>query len=316
MKLEKDKQCANVRKRRGLTSREWALYSMCAIPMLLVFIYNYLPMGGLVIAFKNYKYNLGIFGSEWVGFKNFEFFVTSSDFIRLVRNTLGLNFIFIVVGIFSAVVLAIMLYELKSKLATKVYQTALLTPHFLSWVVAAYMFYAFLHPEHGIINQFLENALHIDGVDWYAKPAAWPFILTLASIWKNVAMDSIMYYAALMAIDSSLFEAARIDGANKMQINLRIIVPSLVPLITVLTIMKIGGIFRADFGLFYQIPRNIGALYPTTDVVDTYIFRTMRVIGDMGMSSAVGFLQSIIGFALVMITNACVKKVDSSSSLF
>lgn len=316
MKLEKGKQCANVRKRKGPTSREWALYSMCAIPMLLVFIYNYLPMGGLVIAFKNYKYSLGIFGSKWVGFKNFEFFVTSSDFVRLVRNTIGLNLIFITLGIFSAVVLAIMLYELKSKLATKIYQTALLTPHFLSWVVAAYMFYAFLHPEHGIINQFLENVLHIESINWYAQPAAWPFILTIASIWKNVAMDSIMYYAALMAIDSSLFEAARIDGANKMQINLRIVVPSLVPLITVLTILKIGGIFRADFGLFYQIPRNVGALYPTTDVVDTYIFRTMRVIGDMGMSSAVGFLQSIVGFALVMLTNACVKKIDSSSSLF
>ena len=303
------------KKRKGITSREWALYGMCFIPMLLVFVFNYLPMGGLVIAFKNYKYSLGIFGSEWVGFKNFEFFLTSNDFVRLVRNTVGLNAVFIVTGMASAIILAIMLFELKSRLATKTFQTVLLTPHFLSWVVAAYMLYAFLHPTNGILNQFLENTFGMEPVDWYAKPGAWPLILTIASIWKHVAMDSILYYASLMAVDSSLFEAAKIDGATKMQINWHIVIPSLVPLITILTIMKIGGIFNADFGLFYQLPRDIGTLYPTTDVINTYVFRTMRVIGDMGMSSAVGFLQSIVGFVLVVITNK-VSKAVSDISLF
>lgn len=302
--------------RKLLDKREWALYSMCAIPMLLVFVFNYLPLGGLVIAFKNYKYSLGIFGSEWVGLKNFEFFVTSNDFVRLIRNTIGLNFTFIIIGTLSAITLAIMLYELKSRLATKIFQTTLLTPYFLSWVVASYMFYAILHPSNGILNQILGYFFHMDPIDWYATPAAWPFILTIASVWKSVAIDSVMYYAALMAIDTSLFEAARIDGANKWKTIIHIILPSLIPLITILSIMKIGNILYSDFGLFYQIPRDIGALYPTTDVIDTYVFRTMRVIGDMGMSSAVGFMQSVVGFVLVVFTNACAKKIDPSTKLF
>lgn len=315
MTLTKSNQTESKRKKKGLTSREVTLYAMCAIPMLLVFVFSYLPMGGLVIAFKNYKYNLGIFGSEWVGFKNFEFFVTSSDFARLIRNTVGLNAVFIVVGIVCAITLAIMLFNLRSRLATKIYQTTLLTPHFISWVIVSYMVYAFLHPTNGMLNHFLHNVFGMEMIDWYAKPGAWPYILTIANVWKHVAMDSILYYAALMGIDSSLFEAAEIDGATKMQINMHIIVPSLVPLISILTIMAIGGIFNADFGLFYQLPRNIGALYPTTDVLSTWIFRTMREVGDMGMSSAVGFLKSIVGFILVIITNAVSKKV-SEVSLF
>ena len=315
MKLAKDAKDLRMHKRRGPTTREWSLYAMCAVPVLLVLVFNYLPMYGLIIAFKNYKYSLGIFGSEWVGFRNFEFFVTSSDFIRLVRNTVGLNAIFIVFGIVCAVILSIMLYELKSRLATKIFQTTLLTPHFLSWVIVSYMLYGFLHPQYGILNGFMENTLHIQPLDWYATPSVWPFILTIASIWKHVAMDSILYYAALMGIDSSLIEAARIDGAGKFKIYRYIILPELVSLITILTIMKIGNIFRADFGLFYQLPRDIGILYPTTDVIDTYIFRTMRVIGDMGMSSAVGFLQSLVGFVLVVATNYVSKKV-SDTSLF
>lgn len=315
MKLAKATNDLKVRRRRWPTKREWSLYAMAAIPVLLVFVFSYLPMGGLIIAFKNYKYSLGIFGSEWVGLKNFEFFVTSSDFLRLVRNTVGLNAIFISTGIIFAIILAIMLYELKNRLATKIFQTTLLTPHFLSWVIVSYMLYGFLHPQYGILNSFLENVLHIQPIDWYGTPNVWPFILTIASIWKHVAMDSILYYASLMGIDTSLLEAARVDGASKLRIYWHIILPELVPLITVLTIMKIGNIFRADFGLFYQLPRDIGILYPTTDVIDTYIFRTMRVIGDMGMSSAVGLLQSIVGFILVLLTNYVSKKV-SDTSLF
>ena len=315
MNLAKIKQPNIKRKRKPITAREWSLYAMCSVPMILVFVFSYLPMGGLVIAFKDYRYNLGIFGSKWVGFKNFEFFVTSSDFARLIRNTLGMNAIFIVVGMFAAITLAIMLFNLRTRISTKIFQTTLLTPHFLSWVVVAYMAYAFLHPSNGILNQLLKSIFGMEPIDWYAKPGAWPYILTIANVWKHVAMDSILYYASLMSIDSSLFEAAEIDGATKMQINLHIIVPSLVPLMTILTIMSIGGIFNADFGLFYQLPRNIGALYPTTDVLSTWIFRTMREIGDMGMSSAVGFLKSVVGFLLVLTTNAVSKKV-SEISLF
>lgn len=304
------------KKRKKLTIRELQLYSMCSIPLLLVIIFNYLPMGGLVIAFKNYKFNKGIFGSDWVGLKNFEFFLTSNEFTRLIRNTLGMNLIFIVAGTISAILLAFLLYELSSRKATKVYQTILITPHFMSWVIVAYMVYAFLHPTNGLLNHFLVDVLHLEAIDWYGKPEAWPGILTIASVWKHVGMDSVVYYAALMGFDSSLIEAAQIDGAKKWQINLKVVLPSLIPMIVILTIMKIGNIFRADFGLFYQLPRDIGALYSTTDVIDTYVFRTMRKIGDMGMSTAIGFLQSVVGFVVVIITNACVKRVDESMSLF
>ena len=295
--------------------REWQLYSMCSIPMLLVFVFNYLPMYGITIAFKNYKFDKGIWGSDWVGFRNFEFFLTSNEFTRLIRNTLGMNAIFIIVGLITSVALAFLLYELQSRALTKVFQTTLITPHFMSWVVVAYMLYAFIHPNNGIVQSIMVK-MGMDKVDFYGKPEAWPTILAIASVWKHIGMDSVIYYAALMGFDASLIEAAKIDGAKKWQINVKIVLPSLIPIITVLTIMKIGGIFRADFGLFYQLPRDIGALYPTTDVIDTYVFRTMRKIGDMGMSSAVGLLQSIVGIVMVVTTNAIAKKVDESMSLF
>ncbi|MBQ4518003.1 MAG: sugar ABC transporter permease [Clostridia bacterium] len=314
MKIENNPN-VKIKKRNRITSREWSLYSMCAIPMILVFVFCYLPMGGIIIAFKNYKFNKGIFGSDWVGFKNFEYFFTTNDFWRITRNTIVMNLLFIFIGLFCAVGLAILLYELKSRAATRVYQTMLITPHFVSMVIVSYMLYAFLHPQNGILNQFLVNFLHLEKVDWYATPMAWPFILVICHIWKATGMNCVIYYAALMGIDQSLFEAARIDGANKRQIVWHIIVPCLTSLMTIMTILNIGGIFRADFGMFYQLPRDIGTLYPTTDVIDTYIFRTMRVIGDMGMSSAVGLLQSIVGIIMVCTTNSISKKV-SEISLF
>ena len=177
------------------------------------------------------------------------------------------------------------------------------------------MVYALLNPEFGLLNS-LRTAMGKEIIDWYSVPSAWPFILTISFVWKHVGMDSVIYYAALMGIPNDLFEAADIDGANIWKKIKYIILPELKTLIVVLTILKIGNIFRADFGLFYQLPQNVGALYSTTDVMDTYIFRTMRVLGNMGMSGAAGLLQSIVGFVLVMITNALVKKFDPDSSLF
>ncbi len=302
-------------KKRKITQSELQLYSLCVIPVLLVFLFCYLPMGGIVIAFKNYRYDLGIFGSEWVGLDNFKFFFTSSDFFRITRNTLGMNFIFIIVSTASAVLVAVLLFHLQSRMATKIYQTMLITPNFLSWVIVAYMAYGFLNPQYGLLNSILSH-FGIPKIDWYAKPNAWPFILTIASIWKHVGMDCVVYYAALMGIDSSLFEAADIDGAGAVKKFTKIILPELVSLIVIQTILKIGNIFRADFGLFYQLPRDIGMLYSTTDVIDTYIFRAMRVVGDMSMSSAVGFLQSIIGFIMVVTTNFITKKISPDNALF
>lgn len=314
MKLEtKTKNACS--KKRKITKSEWQLYSLCIIPVVLVLIFNYLPMGGIIIAFKDYRYNLGIFGSEWVGFKNFEFFFKSTEFVRITWNTLYMNFVFIIIGTISSVLTAVLLFGLKSRNTTKVFQTTLITPHFLSWVVVAYMVYAFLNPQYGFLNVFLEK-LGMKKVDWYATPGAWPIILSIAYVWKTVGMDSVVYYAALMGIDTSLFEAADIDGANPIQKFRTIIIPELVPLLTILTILKVGNIFRADFGLFYQLPRDVGLLYSTTDVIDTYIFRAMRVVGDMSMSSAVGLLQSVVGFVLVVLTNYITGKIDPDSTLF
>jgi len=302
-------------KRKKLTIDELQLYSLCAIPIMLVFVFNYLPMGGIIIAFKNYKFDKGIMGSEWVGFRNMEFFLRSNEFTKLVRNTLCLNTLFIFVGIIAALSLAILLFQLKNHIAIKIFQTTLITPNFLSWVIVSYMAYALLNPSYGILNSVLEF-IGLKRIDWYNTPVAWPAILTTASVWKYVGMDSVIYYAALMGIDSTLFEAADIDGASKWQKIQNVILPSLIPLLSILTILKIGGIFNSDFGMYYQLTRDVGALYNATDVVDTYVFRTMRVIGDMGMGSAIGLLQSLVGIVLVLITNWASKKVDSEIGLF
>ncbi len=299
---------------------DWQLYSLCLIPMIMIFIFNYIPMFGVIIAFKNYKFNLGILGSDWIGFKNFEFFFKSEVFYQLVRNTVLNNALFIVAGMFFAILIAILLFELKSRTSTKVFQTLMITPHFMSWVVAAYMVYAILNPTYGYLNQLL-GIFGIKHIDWYSKPEAWPAILTIVSVWKQVGMDCVYYYASLMGIDTALFEAAEIDGANRFQRIIHIVLPTLVPLITILGIMKIGGIFAADFGLFYSVTQDgaNGNLYETTNVISTYIFRTFKdgTLGNSyGLTTAVGLLQSVVGIILVCITNWGAKKVDKDLGLF
>lgn len=304
----------NLRIRNGRRKRGLQLMSLAAIPLLYVLVFNYLPMFGLVIAFKNYRFDKGILGSDWVGFKNFEYFFKSNDFGRVIRNTISLNMIFIVVGMACAVALGILLYELRSRTKTKIYQTIMILPYFISWVIVGYMVYAFLNPSFGLANAFLAK-LGISPVKWYSEPKLWPFILTLAFVWKNVGIDCVIYYAALMGIDGSLFEAAEIDGAGKWQKIKYITLPCLKSIVIMLFILKVGGIFRSDFGLFYQLTRDVGALYPTTDVMDTYIFRTLKTVRDYGMSSAAGLLQSVVGFVTVVITNWIVTKIDSDSAL-
>lgn len=299
----------------SMMERKIQVASMAAIPLFLVFLFSYLPMIGIIIVFKDYNYRDGLFFSPWIGFKNFEFFFKSDIFLRLIRNTVGMNLLFIALNLVTSVGLAVLLYNLKSKLATKIYQTIYITPNFVSWVVGSYILYGFLNPNYGILNSFLEN-IGIEAISWYSEPGWWPLIFCISYVWKGVGMGCIIYYAALMGIDESLFEAAALDGANKWQIVWNIMVPSIVPIMVLRVILAIGGIFRADFGMFYQLPRNIGILYPTTDVMDTYIFRALRELNDFGMSSAAGLLQSIVGFAMVMITNACAKKYDKDLAMF
>lgn len=310
-KVKKQKQ---KKYKSPISQYDWQLWALCIIPLAAVFIFSYIPMFGIIIAFKDYRYADGIFGSKWNGFKNFEFLFKSDTFVRITTNTLFMNFLFILCGTVAAISLAIILYKLNSRTGVKVYQTILITPNFISWVLASYMVYAILHPQNGTLNQLL-GIFGLESIDWYSRPGAWPVILTISSVWKNIGMDCVVYYASLMGMDNSILEAAYIDGANSRQRNKYILIPHIMSLMIMLTILKIGGIFRADFGLFYQIPRNVGALYKTTDVIDTYIFRTMRVNGDMSTSSAAGLLQSVVGFILVMLTNWCVKKVDEDSAL-
>lgn len=299
----------------AVRSQKIQVAAMAAVPLFLVFLFSYLPMIGVIVAFKDYNYRDGIFRSPWVGFKNFEFFFKSDVFLRLIRNTIGMNLLFIVVNLVTCVALAILIYNLKSRKFTKFYQTIYITPNFISWVIASYILYGFLNPNYGILNQLIEK-IGLSSVSWYSEPKYWPAIFVVSYIWKYVGMNSIVYYAALMGIDQVQFEAAEIDGANQWQKTVHIIIPSLVPIMILLTILSIGNIFRADFGMFYQLPRNIGILYPTTDVMDTYIFRALRELNDFGMSSAAGVLQSAVGFVLVLLTNFCVKRYDPEMAMF
>lgn len=305
------------RKRRSRARLQNDLqFDLMAFPaVILLLVFCYLPMVGVVIAFQDYKLNLGIFGSPFVGFENFEFFFTSSDAWRVTRNTLLLNAVFISLGIVFSVAFSLFLYEIKQRFLVKIYQTSIILPNFISWVVAGYMCYILLNPSLGFMNQFLK-IFGVDQIDWYSNPKYWPVILTIASLWKSVGMNSVIYYAALMGIDSEYYEAADLDGATRLQKAIYISIPCIIPTIIVLFILSLGGIFRSDFGLFYQLTRDIGKLYSTTDVIDTYIFRALRTVGDIGMSSAVGLFQSIVGFVTIIVANAIVRKINRDSAIF
>ena len=291
------------------------LFSLAIIPALFVFVFNYLPMGGIIIAFKSFKYNLGIFGSEWIGFRNFEKFVTSNTFGMLVKNTVGNNLVFIVTGTIAAVITAILLYHITSRKATKFFQTVIIIPHFISWVLVSYIVYTLLVPGSGVFDTLCEK-FNLPKVAWYNTAGVWPIILCIVNLWKHFGMDSVIYYASLMGIDSSLIEAAKVDGATRIQVMYKILLPQLMPVIVILTVLKMGNVFRGDFGLFYNVPRDIGALYSTTDVLDTYIFRMTRVVGNMGIGAAVGLMQSFVGFICVITVNKIVNKISPDSGLF
>lgn len=291
------------------------LLLMCLPAVFLIIIFNYFPMFGIVIAFKDFNVAKGFFGSEWVGFKNFEFFFTSQYAWRITRNTLGLNAIFIVVLMFSSVSIALMLNEIRKRAHVKFFQTTMFFPYFLSWVVVTYMVYAFLNVELGIFNNVLES-IGFKSRDWYADYRYWPFILTFLYIWKHAGYFSIIFYAGIMGINSEYYEAAKIDGATKFQRTTKITIPLIMPLIVMVGLLQIGRIFYADFGLFFQVPKDIGMLYPVTDVIDTYVYRALRVVGDIGMASAAGFYQSLVGFCMVIFTNSIVKKINSENALF
>lgn len=292
------------------------MLTLMALPAVsLLFLFAYVPLVGLVLAFKDYRYNKGFFGSEWVGFDNFKFFFQSNDAWIVLRNTIGLNFLFIISTLVISVGIALVLNEVKSKKMVKATQTIMFFPYFMSWVVVGYLLYAFLHHNYGILNNVLQF-FGMEPVAWYAKPEWWPFLLTFMYVWKVAGYNSVIYYAGLMGIDSSYYEAAEIDGATRWQMTWRITLPLLKTIIIVMLILQVGRIMYADFGLFYQLTRDQGALYATTDVLDTYIYRALRVTGDIGVGAAVGFFQAVVGFILIMTSNFFVRKIDKESALF
>ena len=278
-------------------------------------LFSYVPMFGIVLAFKRFLYNKGIWDSPWVGLGNFKFFFTSPDAWRTTSHTVGYNAVFIITGTIAAIAVALLLFELSNRALKKIYQTAMFIPHFLSWVVVAFMAYSFLNSRSGLINMMLKS-LSLPGLDWYNDPAPWVFIFPVINLWKGTGMSAIIYYAALVGIEPAYFEAARIEGASKWQITRHVTLPFLVPLVTILTILAIGTIFSADFGLFYQLPMNNSILYPSTDVIDTYVYRALINLSNVGMSTAVGLYKSIVGFILVVASNAAVRRINPENSLF
>ncbi len=293
--------------------RESLSMGMLAIPgVVLLFLFNYLPMFGIPIAFKNYKPLKGIWGSDWNGLDNFKFFFTSQDAVRTIRNTVCYNLVFIVLGTIAAVTLAITFYSLRNQKALKFYNTVILIPRFLSAVLLSFLVEIFLHARCGLINQFLPVS---ERVDWYADASFWPYILVVVYLWNSVGMSSVIYYASLVSLDTSLLEAAELDGANKWQQIWNVIIPYLIPVIIIQVILAIGHIYSGDFGLFYQVPQDSGLLYPATDIINTYTFRALRS-GSMAKSAAVGLAQSVAGLITVVITNGIIRKVSPEHSLF
>lgn len=292
----------------------WGLLCLCLPALACYILFQYIPMGGLVLAFKKYHYNMGLFGSPWAGLDNFKYLFESSVLLRIVRNTVGYNVAFIIIGVVSNVAFALLLYEINNKKALKAYQTIITFPNFLSWVMVGYITYGLFNPSYGLVNQ-MAALFGVKGTDIYTSTGVWPFILVFVERWKNIGMGCIIYYASLVGIDPNLYEAAQIDGANRWRQTIHISIPSLTPLITIMVIMASGQIFAGDFGLFYQIPRNVGVLYEAIDIVETYVYRGLKQ-ADFGMSSAVGLVQSFIGLGLVLATNQIVKRISPENSMF
>lgn len=278
-------------------------------------VFAYAPMLGLVIAFQKYSPAKGIFGSEFVFLDNFRFFFGSQDFVRVTVNTLVLNTLFILATNFVAILMAIALSEIKNKYFKKVSQSVIILPHFISWTVVALLIEAFLKTEGGFVNNILAT-FGAEPIKFMQTPELWPAILTILRVWQGAGYSSIVYLAAITGFDQSMYEAARVDGATRLQCITRITLPLLRPTIVLLLLMAVGKIFNGDFGMVYAIVGNNTLLYPTTDIIDTYVYRQLMEQSNMGMSSAVGLWQSIMGFIMVVIMNKVTKKIDSDSALF
>ena len=298
------------------------LLSMVAPGAIWLLLLRYLPMGGIILAFKNYKiypkdptFLNNLIHSKWVGLDNFKFLFTTGDSWVMIRNTLAYNIVFIILGVIIPVAFAVMMSELSKKFVAKTYQTLMFFPYFLSWVVVSYFLNAFIDAQYGLIPM-AQRAAGETAVSWYTTPGPWPYIIVFANLWKNVGYSTVLYLAAITGIDQTQYEAAAIDGASKWQQILHVTLPNLRTMIAILFILNVGKIFNADFGLFWNVPMQNGALFSVTQVIDTYIYRVLMNTGNIGQSTAAGLLQNIVGFICIIGANAVVKKIDADSTLF
>lgn len=297
--------------------RQFIPLVLLTIPGLVyLIINNYIPIAGLFIAFKNINYSKGLWGSPWCGLKNFKYLFATADAWIITRNTVCYNLVFILINTVVAVAVAIMLNDLRSKRLVKLSQTSILLPYMLSMVIVSYVVYAFLSQENGFLNNTILKILGADPVSWYSEKGAWPVILVIVNMWKQVGYLAIVYFSSVVGINTEYFEAARIDGATKLQQIRYVTLPLLKPTIIIMTLLAVGRIFSSDFGLFYQVPRDSGALYDVTNTIDTYVYRSLLQTGNIGMSSAAGVYQSIVGFVLVVGANLVVRKIDPDNALF
>lgn len=302
----------SVRKRRSRRVNYIPLYLMMLPGILYLLINNYLPMFGIVIAFKNFSYKKGIWGSDWCGLKNFEFLFRTKDAFIMIRNTLLYNLLFILPGLVIALCIAIMMTEIGRWKIAKVIQPIICFPNMISIIIVSYLVYAFLG-SNGFINHTVLNG---NGIGWYSEAKYWPFILPIVYFWKSAGYSSIIYIASMSGIDPTLYEAAKLDGATKMQQIFKITLPIIRPMIMLMLLLNVGRIFSSDFGLFLQVPMNSGMLYNTTQTIDTYVYRALMELNDIGMSSAASVFQSIVGFVLVIASNLFVRRMDPESALF
>lgn len=303
-------------KKKANWKAQLPLLLMTVPGMLYLFINNYIPICGLFIAFKDIDYSKGIFKSDWNGFENFKYLFRTEDAFIITRNTILYNLTFIILNVVICVAVAVMLSEVSKKFMMKFYQTALLLPHLISIIIIAYIAYAFLNSDTGFINHSIQEAMGRDPVNFYADPKYWPFILVIVQVWKTMGYTSIIYFSAILGIDRSLYEAAVVDGAGKMKQIFYITLPLLRPTIITMVLMNVGRIFYSDFGLFLQVPMNQGALFNVTNTIDTYVYRALLLNNDIGMASAAGLYQSIVGFLLVLGANLLVRKMDPENALF
>lgn len=296
--------------------KHWTLILFMVPGLVYLLINNYIPMAGILLAFKKVNYTLGIFKSPWCGLSNFKYLFKTKDAAIIFRNTVLYNLAFIVLGTAAAVATAILLGEVKKKKLLKIYQTSILLPHILSTAVIAYLAFAFLSKDSGFLNNAIIKPLGGDAISWYSKPKYWPYILTFIQLLRSVGYTTIMYYATLVGIDTSYYEAAVIDGASTWDQIRYITLPCLKTTIITLTIMNLGRMFYSDFGLFYQVPMNNGLLFNATNTLDTYVYRGLLELNDIGRASAACFIQSVLGFVLVWGANALTRKVDPDSAVF